>query len=74
MTVKAILTGTVTWLTVLLGAGHISLPWDMVTQIVDTLVQLVQQLLGVVSIVAALAGFVRKLWKTIQGTNAVLNK
>lgn len=74
LTVKAILTGTVTWLSIVLGAGHIALPWDLVTQIVDSTVQLVQNLLVVVSTVTALAGLVRKLWKTIQGTNAVLKQ
>ena len=72
LTIKAGLIAALTYATVIAGLANISLPNDLLTQIIDTTVMLVQSFLLAVSYAAALIGLVRKVMKTFSGTNEVL--
>lgn len=73
ITVKAFLTAIVTYGTVAAGLAHISLPSDLLTQLVDAVVSLFQSILLVVSSIVTVIAFVRKIKSTIDGTNKVIN-
>lgn len=69
LTVKGVLIGALTYATVLAGFAHIALPSDLLTQLIDQIVNLVQSFLMVVAIITATAGIIRKVGKTLVGTN-----
>ena len=72
LTIKAFLTGLLTYGTVLAGFGHIQLPVDLLTQLVDAVVAFVQTVLLCVSIGAGIVGLVRKIATTFSGDNQVI--
>lgn len=73
LTVKGFLALCVTYLTVLLGWAHLGVSGDMLSTLVDPVVNFVQNILLVVSSFVTVYGAARKLYKTVAGTNAVLN-
>jgi hypothetical protein len=72
LTIKAFLTGLLTYSTVLAGFGHIQLPIDLLTQLVDGIVAFVQTALLCVSIAAGIVGLIRKIATTFSETNQVI--
>lgn len=73
LTVKASLAAALTWLTMLAGLGHVTLPIADISGLFDLIVQWVQTALLLVSISTAIFGAARKVWLTIAGQNPVLN-
>jgi hypothetical protein len=61
-----------TWVTIAAGFAHVQLPSDLLTQFIDSTVALIQGLLMIVSIVVTICGLIRKIARTIDGTNQVL--
>jgi hypothetical protein len=72
LTIKGVLVTLLTYVTVAAGLAHISLPSDILTQVVDAIVMFVQSVLMAISIAITIVGLVRKLFKTFAGTNSVL--
>lgn len=73
LTVQASLTALVTYFTMLAGIGHVQLPTDLLTQLVDFIVQAVQYGLLTISVVAGIWGVLRKIVAFFTGTHASLN-
>ena len=67
---KGTLVTVATYATVLAGFAHISVPSDLITQIIDGIVAVVQDFLMLVAVVAATVGAIRKVILTITGKNA----
>ena len=77
LTVKGMLTGIVTLITVGLGVAHIPLPGGataLLSQIVDATVTAVQAIAGAVSAIAVVVGIIRKLVETVKGTHWVFTE
>jgi hypothetical protein len=72
LTVKAFLTGLLTYSTIVAGFGHVQLPIDLLTQLVDGIVAFVQAALLCVSIGAGIVGLTRKIATTFSDTNQVI--
>lgn len=73
LAVQAALTALVTYATMAAGFGHIQLPTDLLTQLVDGIVTGTQYTLMTVSIIAGVWGTVRKIFAFFAGTHASLN-
>lgn len=73
LSVKAFLTAGVTYGTIAAGMAHISLPSDLLTQLVDAIVAIVQSALMLGSALLTVIGIIRKIKSTIDGTNKVFN-
>jgi hypothetical protein len=73
LSVKAFLITLLTYGTVLAGFAHITLPSELLTQLIDGIVMLVQAGFMLVSVVTTIVGLVRKIGMTFAGTNKVLN-
>lgn len=74
LTVKAVLSAVVVYATMLAGLGHIPLPTDQITNVVDLIVQFVQSVLIIVSLGIATFGAVRKVYLTLMGQNIAMNQ
>jgi hypothetical protein len=72
LTLRGFLVALATYTTVLAGIAHVQLPSDLITQLIEGVVSLVQQLLMLVSTAITIIGIVRKIAKTFAGTNKVL--
>jgi hypothetical protein len=70
--VKSVLMGVVTYATILAGLAHITLPSDIITQLIDSLVSIVQNVLMLVAALTGAVGLIRKIGTTIYGTNKVI--
>jgi hypothetical protein len=66
---KGTLVTIATYVTVIAGFAHITVPSDLITQIIDHIVLIVQDTLMLVSVIVATIGLVRKVAKTYAGTN-----
>jgi hypothetical protein len=66
---KGTLVTVATYATVIAGFAHITVPSDLISQIIDAVVAVVQDSLMLISVVVAAAGLVRKLYRTYTGTN-----
>lgn len=73
LTVKSILTGGVVYVVFFTGLFHYSVTASQLTQIIDEVGNVVGFVLMAISALATLVGFVRKLFTTATGTNAVIN-
>lgn len=74
LTIKGVLGGAVTILTIVLGFAHLNVPGpEVFSQLIDMFVGIVQMLLLLVSSVAAIFGLLRKIYSTVIGENAVVN-
>lgn len=72
LTVKSIGLGLVTILTIAAGMAQVSIPSSTdLSQIVDSVVALVQGILMVVSLGGTVWGLVRKIYLTMRGENDV---
>jgi hypothetical protein len=72
LSAKSFLVLAATWVTVAAGLAHVQLPSDLLTQLIDSTVALIQGLLMIVSTVVTIVGIIRKIARTIDGTNQVL--
>lgn len=72
LTLKAFLITLATYTTVLAGFAHIQLPSELITQVINGVVNVTQQLLMLVSTAVTVIGLVRKIATTFAGTNKVL--
>lgn len=70
--VKGFLTFVITIVSVGAGVGHIQLPGELLTQVVDATIGAVQAIIAALSAVMFLAGIIRKLWRTVRGTNVAI--
>jgi hypothetical protein len=66
---KGTLVTIATYASVVAGFAHISVPSDLITQIIDGIVAIVQDFLMLVAVVAATVGAIRKVVLTITGNN-----
>lgn len=73
LTLKSFLTFLVTVATIVAGFYKVQLPSEDLTAFVDTGIALVQSVLVVASFASTIVGLVRKIWRTYNGTNAVIN-
>ncbi|MGY3406087.1 hypothetical protein ACVWZV_002200 [Bradyrhizobium sp. GM5.1] len=73
LTVKAGLTALLTYGTMIAGLAHVSLPSDLITEFIDAVVAVVQSVLVAASSVIAAWALLRKIIRTIDGTNHALN-
>ena len=71
LTVKTALTFAVTYGTVVAGFGHIVLPTEDLTTVVNAITTLVQQSLEVVSASMFIWGLGRKIYATVKGQHWV---
>lgn len=69
LTVKGVLGGAVTLLTIFLGTQNIELPSEMLTAVVEAVVVAMQAFFALVSAVAVVWGAIRKILLTIKGQN-----
>jgi hypothetical protein len=72
LTVKSGLVTLATYITVVAGLAHISLPSDVLTQLIDSIVSFVQGFLMILSSTIAIIAFIRKIKRTFDGTNAAV--
>lgn len=73
LSVKAGLVLLLTWLTTIAGLGHIQLPTEDLTNLIDTIVQITQLGLMLISAIYTAIGIVRKVWRTLQGLHVGIN-
>ncbi len=73
MSLKAGATALITYGTVAAGFAHVTLPFELLTQLFDTLIAGVQALLLLISLIVTAQGVWRKIASTVRGTNQVLN-
>lgn len=73
LSVKAGLVLLLTWLTTIAGLGHIQLPTEDLTNLIDTIVQITQLGLTLISAIYTAIGIVRKVWRTLQGLHVGIN-
>ncbi len=66
---KGTLVTIATYATVLAGFAHISVPSELITQIIDGIVAVVQNLLMLVAVISATVGAIRKVILTFSGKN-----
>jgi hypothetical protein len=66
---KGALVTVATYATVVAGFAHISVPSELITEIIDGIVTAVQDFLMLVAVVAATVGAIRKVVLTITGNN-----
>lgn len=69
LAVKGFLGTAATVVTVVLGFANVHIGPDVINQVVDVGVAIVQGAVGTVSSVAFLWGLIRKISKTVEGTN-----
>lgn len=72
LTIKALLVSGVTYLTVVFQFANINFGNFELNMLIDAIVAFIQALLMVVSTATALFGLLRKSYKTIKGTNPVM--
>lgn len=73
-TVKGFLLGVLPLLVLAFGMAHVNLDSERLTVIINDLALVIQYALGTVSAAVSVYGLIRKLVKTLNGTNAVLNE
>lgn len=56
------------------GLGHVSLPSELLTQVVDSVIVAVQAILGGFSAIAFAFGMIRKLILTFKGENKAITE
>lgn len=72
LTLKGILTGAVTLAAWGFGLGHIEIPSDLSSAIVDGTVNVILALSGLLSAVSIVIGLIRKLALTFAGKNQAI--
>lgn len=73
LTIKGVLVGAITYVVFFAGLFHITLSPSDLTSLVESIVQIIEMTLTLISIVATAWGFVRKIYTSITGQNKVLN-
>lgn len=71
--VRGFLVTVISYVTVVAGLAHITLPGEELTALVNHATLLTQAFFLFVGLVASAYGAVRKFWRTLVGSNKVLN-
>lgn len=74
LTSKAILTGTITFITMVANLAGVSIPGpEVLTQALDGVIAVIQAFVFLISTLTTAYGIIRKVYTTIIGQNAVIN-
>ncbi len=71
--IKGVLLGVLPTVVYFAGLAHLNVGQSDLKAVVEVLAQIIEVGLGLVSVVVALVGLVRKIWRTAQGENRALN-
>ena len=73
LTIKGVLVGAVTYVVFFAGLFHVTLSPSDLTSLIESVVQVIEMVLTLVSVITTAWGFARKIYTSLVGENKVLN-